>query len=113
MALSIQLTLTLFTILLSLRSIIAHSHHSPPSSDEPPLSFSVGPNYPYPLEDLDKDLPFSQPVTFAHLPWHRCFSPAHTSPLDIAIVGFGFVEFETSRVRIIPTGRIQWLTSRL
>jgi agmatinase len=93
MALSVQLALTLLTVLLSLRSIIvhAHSHHDAASSEEePPLSFSVGPNYPYALEDLDKDLPFSQPVTFAHLPWHRCFSPRHTSPLDIAIVGFPY-----------------------
>ncbi|KIW62828.1 agmatinase [Phialophora macrospora] len=93
MALSVQLALTLLVILLSLRSIVvhAHSHHDAGSSEEgTPLSFSVGPNYPYALEDLDKDLPFSQPVTFAHLPWHRCFSPSHTSPLDIAIVGFPY-----------------------
>ncbi len=53
-------------------------------------SIDVGPNYQYDIEDLDKDLPFSQPVTFAHLPWERCFSHAHTSPLDIAIVGFPY-----------------------
>ncbi|ETI20600.1 hypothetical protein G647_08638 [Cladophialophora carrionii CBS 160.54] len=93
MALSLELNLTLLVILLSLRAITAHSHshHDTASSEEePPLSFSVGPNYPYALEDLDKDLPFSQPVTFAHLPWHRCFSASHTSPLDIAIVGFPY-----------------------
>lgn len=27
--------------------------------------------------DLDKDLPFSQPVTFAHLEWQRCLAAAH------------------------------------
>ncbi|EXJ54313.1 hypothetical protein A1O7_09651 [Cladophialophora yegresii CBS 114405] len=93
MALSLQLTLTLLTVLLSLRSILAHSHsqHDTASSEEEqPLSFSVGPNYPYALEDLDKDLPFSQPVTFAHLPWQRCFSASHKSPLDIAVVGFPY-----------------------
>ncbi|OAP54821.1 agmatinase [Fonsecaea erecta] len=71
----------------------AHSHNTPDASsesEEAPLSFSVGPNYPYPLEDLDKDLPFSQPVTFAHLPWERCFSSRHASDLDIAIVGFPY-----------------------
>jgi agmatinase len=77
--------------ILSTPLVVAHSHADSGSSHEnTPLSFSVGPNYPYPLEDLDKDLPFSQPVTFAHLPWHRCFSPTHTSPFDIAIVGFPY-----------------------
>jgi agmatinase len=51
---------------------------------------NVGPNYAHPLEDLDHDLPFSQPVTFAHLPWQRCLSPSHTTPLDIAILGFPY-----------------------
>lgn len=50
----------------------------------------VGPNYAHPLEDLDKDLPFSQPVTFAHLPWERCLSVSHSTPLDIAILGFPY-----------------------
>jgi len=53
-------------------------------------SVNVGPNYAHPLEDLDKDLPFSQPVTFAHLPWQRCFSPSHAEALDIAVVGFPY-----------------------
>jgi agmatinase len=53
-------------------------------------SLEVGPNYAHPLEDLDKDLPFSQPVTFAHLPWERCLSQSHTTPLDIAILGFPY-----------------------
>ncbi|KAL2428457.1 Guanidinobutyrase [Exophiala dermatitidis] len=64
--------------------------HDWESDSNPIFSLNVGPNYAFPLEDLDKDLPFSQPVTFAHLPWHRCFSPSHTSPLDIAIVGFPY-----------------------
>lgn len=51
---------------------------------------NVGPSYPHPFEDLDKDLPFSQPVTFAHLEWQRCLSKSHTSPLDIAILGFPY-----------------------
>lgn len=29
--------------------------------------------------DLDKDLPFSQPVTFAHLEWQRCLASTHTN----------------------------------
>lgn len=59
-------------------------------------ALNVGPNYQYPLEgmfsclggylqgsqlsfspDLDKDLPFSQPVTFAHLEWQRCLAESH------------------------------------
>lgn len=64
---------------------------SPVLSTQADLSqISIGPDYTHPLEDLDKDLPFSQPVTFAHLPWQRCFSPSHTHPLDIAIVGFPY-----------------------
>ncbi|KEF54462.1 agmatinase [Exophiala aquamarina CBS 119918] len=66
------------------QTCLAHSHT--PSLD----SINIGPNYAHPLEDLDKDLPFSQPVTFAHLPWQRCFSAAHTQPLDIAVVGFPY-----------------------
>ena len=27
--------------------------------------------------DLDKDLPFSQPVTFAHMEWQRCLAASH------------------------------------
>lgn len=27
--------------------------------------------------DLDVDLPFSQPVTFAHLEWQRCLAASH------------------------------------
>ncbi|KIX96417.1 uncharacterized protein Z520_07683 [Fonsecaea multimorphosa CBS 102226] len=82
------LTLTHFVLLTSLAfNSHAHSHDD---ASEAPLSFSVGPNYPYPLEDLDKDLPFSQPVTFAHLPWERCFSSRHGTDLDIAIVGFPY-----------------------
>src|SRR5271154_1084301 len=56
------------------------------------LAQKVGPNYRHTLENLDKDLPFSQPVTFAHLPWHRCLAPSHaeTNPLDIAILGFPY-----------------------
>ncbi|EFX02050.1 arginase family protein [Grosmannia clavigera kw1407] len=51
---------------------------------------NVGPNYQYALEDLDKDLPFSQPVTFAHLEWQRCLSASHNKPLDVAILGFPY-----------------------
>ncbi|RDW63185.1 agmatinase [Aspergillus mulundensis] len=51
---------------------------------------NVGPDYQHPLEDLDKDLPFSQPVTFAHLEWQRCLASTHNSPLDIAILGFPY-----------------------
>ena len=51
---------------------------------------NLGPEYSHPIEDLDKDLPFSQPVTFAHLEWQRCLAEAHTSPLDIAILGFPY-----------------------
>ncbi|KAJ9603172.1 hypothetical protein H2200_012467 [Cladophialophora chaetospira] len=86
----LTLRLALVALLLCIRSILAHSDRHAPAASPDELSFSVGPNYPYPLEDLDKDLPFSQPVTFAHLPWHRCFSPSHSSPLDIAIVGFPY-----------------------
>lgn len=59
-------------------------------------TMNVGPDYQHRIEgssttrsrslhtlltsiDLDKDLPFSQPVTFAHLEWQRCLSSAHTS----------------------------------
>lgn len=56
----------------------------------PSCAQAVGPNYAHPLEDLDKDLPFSQPVTFAHLPWERCLSVSHSTPLDIAILGFPY-----------------------
>jgi agmatinase len=51
---------------------------------------NVGPNYAYPIENLDHDLPFSSPATFAHLPWQRCLSHAHTTPLDIAVLGFPY-----------------------
>ncbi|EXJ69349.1 uncharacterized protein A1O5_07385 [Cladophialophora psammophila CBS 110553] len=95
MATGLPFVLVHFVLLISLAYAHSHSNihsHDAPgaSSEEAPLSFSVGPNYPYPLEDLDKDLPFSQPVTFAHLPWQRCFSPLHASALDIAIVGFPY-----------------------
>lgn len=30
-----------------------------------------------PFVDLDVDLPFSQPVTFAHLEWQRCLAASH------------------------------------
>ncbi|KFY64823.1 hypothetical protein V496_03014 [Pseudogymnoascus sp. VKM F-4515 (FW-2607)] len=53
-------------------------------------SLNVGPDYKHPIEDLDKDLPFSQPVTFAHLEWQRCLAPSHDTPLDIAILGFPY-----------------------
>jgi len=53
-------------------------------------SLNVGPNYKHAIEDLDKDLPFSQPVTFAHLAWERCLSASHTTPIDIAILGFPY-----------------------
>ena len=65
---------------------LCSSHSHQPSLD----TINIGPNYAHPLEDLDKDLPFSQPVTFAHLPWQRCFSAIHTHPLDIAVVGFPY-----------------------
>lgn len=59
-------------------------------ADQSPLP--LGPNYTGKVFDLDTDLPFSQPVTFAHLPWQRCLSSSHhlTSPLDIAILGFPY-----------------------
>ena len=59
-------------------------------ADQTPLH--LGPNYTGEVFDLDTDLPFSQPVTFAHLPWQRCLSSTHhlTSPLDIAILGFPY-----------------------
>jgi agmatinase len=53
-------------------------------------ALEVGPNYAHPIENLDKDLPFSQPVTFAHLPWERCLADTHSTPLDIAILGFPY-----------------------
>ncbi|KAL3457281.1 arginase family-domain-containing protein [Aspergillus heterothallicus] len=53
-------------------------------------SLNVGPDYQHPIEDLDKDLPFSQPVTFAHLEWQRCLASTHTTPLDIAVLGFPY-----------------------
>ncbi|CAG9956448.1 unnamed protein product [Clonostachys rosea f. rosea IK726] len=54
------------------------------------LSLELGPGYGHPIEDLDKDLPFSQPVTFAHLEWQRCLAQSHKNPLDIAILGFPY-----------------------
>jgi len=53
-------------------------------------SLNLGPDYSHPIEDLNVDLPFSQPVTFAHLEWQRCLAHSHTSPLDIAILGFPY-----------------------
>ncbi|KAL4953735.1 hypothetical protein BDW69DRAFT_184184 [Aspergillus filifer] len=53
-------------------------------------TINVGPNYQHPIEDLDKDLPFSQPVTFAHLEWQRCLASSHNTPIDIAILGFPY-----------------------
>lgn len=58
------------------------------------IALNVGPEYSHPIEgqssrtspipssikqiaDLDVDLPFSQPVTFAHLEWQRCLAAAH------------------------------------
>ncbi|KAL3473168.1 arginase family-domain-containing protein [Aspergillus californicus] len=67
---------------LSAASLLALSHAA--------YSVNVGPDYQHPLEDLDKDLPFSQPVTFAHLEWQRCLAPSHNTPLDIAILGFPY-----------------------
>ncbi|KKY25560.1 putative arginase family protein [Phaeomoniella chlamydospora] len=59
---------------------------------DPEITLNLGPNFTQPLHNLDTDLPFSQPVTFAHLPWHRCLAPSHSteSPLDIAILGFPY-----------------------
>lgn len=54
------------------------------------FDLNVGPNYVYPVENLDRDLPFSSPATFAHLPWQRCLSHTHTTPLDIAVLGFPY-----------------------
>jgi agmatinase len=51
---------------------------------------NLGPNYVYAVEDLDRDLPFSSPATFAHLSWQRCLSHKHTTPLDIAVLGFPY-----------------------
>jgi agmatinase len=62
-------------------------------------AINVGPGYTHPIEgitfysfvpyhipteliygvDLNKDLPFSQPVTFAHLEWQRCLAEDHNS----------------------------------
>ncbi|KAE9581569.1 putative agmatinase 2 [Colletotrichum fructicola] len=53
-------------------------------------ALNVGPDYRYQIEDLDKDLPFSQPVTFAHLEWQRCLAESHNKPLDVAILGFPY-----------------------
>ncbi|KAJ5925312.1 hypothetical protein N7454_007951 [Penicillium verhagenii] len=52
-------------------------------------ALNVG-DYGHPIEDLNKDLPFSQPVTFAHLEWQRCLAADHEEPLDIAILGFPY-----------------------
>ena len=64
------------------------------NDQDPTANIEVGPNYQHPLYDLDKDLPFSQPVTFAHLPWRRCLAQSsHRSeapPLDIAVLGFPY-----------------------
>ncbi|KAJ5407876.1 hypothetical protein N7509_001759, partial [Penicillium cosmopolitanum] len=54
------------------------------------ISLNVGPEYSHPIEDLDVDLPFSQPVTFAHLEWQRCLAASHDRPLDIALLGFPY-----------------------
>ncbi|KAL1887909.1 hypothetical protein Sste5346_009913 [Sporothrix stenoceras] len=51
---------------------------------------NVGPDYEHHIEDLDVDLPFSQPVTFAHLEWQRCLAASHDKPLDIALLGFPY-----------------------
>ncbi|EAU32699.1 hypothetical protein ATEG_07315 [Aspergillus terreus NIH2624] len=53
-------------------------------------ALNIGPDYAHSIEDLDKDLPFSQPVTFAHLEWQRCLASDHDTPLDIAILGFPY-----------------------
>ena len=53
-------------------------------------ALELGPNYKHSIEDLDKDLPFSQPVTFSHLPWERCLAQAHDDPLDLVILGFPY-----------------------
>ncbi|KAJ9220389.1 hypothetical protein DTO169E5_8011 [Paecilomyces variotii] len=53
-------------------------------------SLNVGPDFKYKIEDLSVDLPFSQPVTFAHLEWQRCLAHSHNEPLDIAILGFPY-----------------------
>ncbi|KAJ5370588.1 Arginase family protein [Penicillium cataractarum] len=54
-------------------------------------ALNLGEGYEHPIEDLDKDLPFSQPVTFAHLEWQRCLASDHENvPLDIAILGFPY-----------------------
>jgi hypothetical protein len=77
-------TRTWLSLLLALGRLSLVHGHDPGLLD----TINVGPNYAHPLQNLDLDLPFSQPVTFAHLPWHRCFAPSHHDPLDIAIVGF-------------------------
>ncbi|KAK4939528.1 hypothetical protein LTR10_020237 [Elasticomyces elasticus] len=84
-----ELCLALTGLLSLVGSVHGHAHGHTDAMPEL-SSIPVGPNYKHPIEDLDKDLPFSQPVTFAHLPWQRCFSAAHSSPLDIAIVGFPY-----------------------
>lgn len=62
-------------------------------------ALNLGPDYNHPVEgeilngdfhaqqlnivaDLDKDLPFSQPVTFAHLEWQRCLAASHNTVRD-------------------------------
>ncbi|KAJ5301956.1 hypothetical protein PENANT_c046G07277 [Penicillium antarcticum] len=54
------------------------------------FALNVGPGYNHAIEDLDVDLPFSQPVTFAHLEWQRCLAASHDKPLDIALLGFPY-----------------------
>ena len=68
-----------FKIIFSLSSLLSLSS-----------SLELGPNYAHPIQNLDTDLPFSSPVTFAHLPWQRCLSHTHTTPLDIAVLGFPY-----------------------
>ncbi|KAL4988651.1 hypothetical protein BDW68DRAFT_186992 [Aspergillus falconensis] len=51
------------------------------------LTLNVGPDYQHPLEE---DLPFSQPVTYAHLEWQRCLASSHNTPIDIADLGFPY-----------------------
>ena len=69
---------------------------------------NVGPNYAHQLSDLDHDLPFSQPVTFAHLPWHRCLAPTSqtTNAIDIAaslILYYATVIQNTPNMPSVPT----------
>jgi len=106
------------------------------------LTLNVGPEYNHPIEglfrwltflfyaifggghsslaDLDVDLPFSQPVTFAHLEWQRCLAASHDhvcicskqtqqNPLSNAIASpsiLPFLAFPTIHQHLIVPGHV-------